>query len=123
MNELTSISTQVESFLKEFLVKLELWGVIFRDDRSKNLVTLVELGITTKERRQVLRELDVKDYVEGPVEERLNKGVPMWVFGRSIRGTEIYIKITLGLPSAQVLCISFHSAERPMTYPLRKTAS
>ena len=43
----------------------------------------------------------------------------MWVFGKDVKGQEVYIKITLGLPNSSTICISFHIAEHPMTYPLK----
>jgi hypothetical protein len=41
-------------------------------------------------------------------------GADMWIFGKTIKGQEVYIKITLGFAGAQVICISFHVAEHPM---------
>jgi hypothetical protein len=42
----------------------------------------------------------------------------MWVFGKDVKGQEVYIKITLGKGSS-ALCISFHIAEHPMNYPFK----
>ncbi len=43
----------------------------------------------------------------------------MWVFGKDVKGKEVYIKITLGKPNSHTICISFHKAEFPMSYPLK----
>jgi hypothetical protein len=43
----------------------------------------------------------------------------MWVFGKNVKGQEVYIKITLGFPISTTICISFHFAEYPMRYPLK----
>jgi len=43
----------------------------------------------------------------------------MWVFGKMVRGTEVYIKITMGTFNNSVICISFHLAEHPLKYPLK----
>lgn len=45
----------------------------------------------------------------------------MWVFGKDVRGNEVYIKITLGKPNSHTICISFHKAEHPMSYPLKNS--
>ena len=44
---------------------------------------------------------------------------PMWVFGKDVKGREIYIKIALGRKNSSTVCISFHIAEHPMIYPLK----
>ncbi len=94
--------------------------MLFRDDRGKNLQTLLDLEITPIARKAVLQKLEVDDYSDGPLSDTLHKGTEMWVFGKSIKGKEVYIKITMGAPGTAVICISFHLAERKMTYPLKK---
>ncbi|MBN8787804.1 MAG: hypothetical protein J0I84_11995 [Terrimonas sp.] len=112
-------SEEVYSFLQDFKVKLGIWGVVFRDDRGKNAQTLLSLEITPVFREKILKELEVVDYAKGPITENLNGGASMWVFGKIIKGQEVYIKITLGISYAQVLCISFHIAEHAMKFPLK----
>lgn len=109
----------VSSFLDEFKTKLKIWSVLFRDDRGKNTQTLLELEISQSDAKRVLEELTVPDYSRGPLPDRLHQGPDMWVFGKTIKGHEVYIKITLGAPGASVICISFHFAEHPMNYPLK----
>jgi hypothetical protein len=105
---------EIQTFLEEFKAKLGIWGVIFRDDRGKNTQTLLDLDIPPVYREKVLKELSVSDYHEGPKKEALYGGSDMWIFGKWIKGQEIYIKITLGFAGASVICISFHIAEHPM---------
>lgn len=105
---------EIQSFLRDFKAKLGIWGVVFRDDRGKNAKALLDLDITPVYREQVLRELLVTDYYEGPKKETLYEGSNMWIFGKTIKGQEVYIKITLGFAGAQVICISFHVAEHSM---------
>lgn len=111
---------EVQLFLQDFKVKLGIWGVVFRDDRGKNAQTLLDLEITPAYREEILKALDIIDYCEGPKTEHLNGGSAMWVFGKMVKEQEVYIKITLGIAGAQVLCISFHVAEHKMKYPLKK---
>lgn len=113
-----ALSDDVHSFLLDFKAKLGVFGIIFRDDRSKNAQTLLELEITPVFRQKVLADLKVADYCEGPITENLYGGAAMWVFGKIIKGQEVYIKITMGMANAQVICISFHVAEHPLKYPL-----
>lgn len=111
---------EIQSFLQDFKVKLGIWGIIFRDDRGKNLQTLLDLDITPIFREKILKELLVVDFSQGPLKENLNGGADMWVFGKLIKGQSIYIKITLGIVGKQVICISFHISEHTMKYPLKK---
>jgi hypothetical protein len=42
----------------------------------------------------------------------------VWVFGKHIEGTEVYIKLKLTNTEAPK-CLSFHPAERTLHYPFR----
>lgn len=110
---------EVSSYLKNFKEKMKFWDVLFRDDRGKNLQTLVELELRPVDRKAILEALEVKDYSAGPIEETLYGGADMWVFGKMIQKREVYIKITMGAKGASVICISFHLAEHKMNYPLK----
>lgn len=113
-----STKDEVLNFLRDFKVKLRIWGVVYRDERNKNAQALLALDITPARRTEILNGLEAEDYSSGPIEERLYGGAAMWVFGKHINRQEVYIKITMGMAGRQVICISFHLAERPMTYPL-----
>ena len=114
-----SLPQEVARFLEEFKQKMKVWEVLFRDDRGKNSQTLAELELRPIERKKVLEELKVEDYSQGPLEEKLYGGSEMWVFGKTIKSREVYIKITMGLQGASVFCISFHLSEHKLKYPLK----
>jgi len=107
---------EVQSFLNDFKIKMGIWGVLFRDHRSKNAQTVLDLEISTEQRKQILRELTVDDFCEGPLDDTLYGGASMWVFGKTVKKKEVYIKITMGAVGACVICISFHVAEHKMKY-------
>lgn len=111
--------TTVASFLKDFKEKMGFWDVLFRDDRGKNAQALVDLELRPVERKAILEALETRDYCEGPLEEKLYGGADMWVFGRTIKKKEVYIKITMGAMGSSVICISFHLAQHKMNYPLK----
>lgn len=114
------ISTiDVEYFLTEFKFKLDFWGLIYRSDRDKNKITLLELDFDIQKVRRVLENLETKDYVEGPTEDTLYRISPMWIFGKEIKGREVYIKISMGNENDKVLCISFHFAEFILIFPFK----
>ena len=114
-----STEQEVNVFLKDFKTKMGIWDVLFRDERGKNAQALAVLELTPNERKVILEGLTAKDYSQGPIKEILYGGSDMWVFGKTIKKQEVYIKITLGAIGASVICISFHLAEHKMQYPLK----
>ena len=108
---LMATKEQVEDFLKRLKEKIKVFDIIFRDDRGKNLQTLATLEITPTYRKKVILNIEPEDYSEGPIVDTLNKMGEMWVFGKDVKGHEVYIKITM--------CISFHIAEHKMNYPFK----
>jgi len=112
-----STKEEVATFLKDFKEKMKFWEVLFRDERGKNAQALVDLELRPIERKVILERLTVQEYSEGPIAEKLYGGSAMWVFGKTIKKKEVYIKITMGAIGASVICISFHLAEYKMNYP------
>ncbi len=73
-----------------------------------------------RERKDIVKTITPKDYSEGPIRNMLNRFGDLWVFGKDVKGQEVYIKICYGLPNRSTICISFHVAEFPMNYPYKK---
>jgi len=112
---------EVMRFLQEFAVKSKIWDILIRSDRAsnKNTLTLLELEISYTEVKKILGELTCEDYSEGPIPDSLYHISDMWVFGKTIKKREVYIKIQLGHPNSQTICISFHFSAYKMTYPFK----
>lgn len=115
----TLTKEEVQRFLDQFHAKMKVFGIIYRDDRGKNQKTLEELEIVPSYRRIVIENLTVEDYVDGPIVDKLNKLGEMWVFGKDVKGREVYIKIMINDHCSQTICISFHLAESPMKYAFK----
>ena len=111
---------EIEKFLNEFKQKVEIFDIIFYDNRGKNIDTLAALDIIPNQRKEIIKKITVTDYSEGPITNLLDKLGDLWVFGKEVNGQEVYIKICYGLPNRQTICISFHIAEYPMKYPYKK---
>ena len=109
----------VKTFLEQFNIKTQVYGIRFRDDRGKNRESLLKLDITPLQRELIVKNLVPRDYLEGPVIDELNKQKEMWVFGKDVKDREVYIKITLGYDNGQTICISFHIAEHQLEYPFK----
>lgn len=112
---------EVEKFLADFYIKVKIFGIRFRDDRKKNRDAILDLEISPRLRETIIMSLEWKDYSEGPITDELNNYGEMWVFGKDVKGAEVYIKITMGAPNTNTICISFHKAEYPMSYPLKNS--
>lgn len=110
----------VEIYLKEFKVKIEIFGILFLDDRGKNFKTLQDLDITPNMRKQLIKTLTIENYSQGPLKEKMHRILPMWVFGKTVKNKEVYIKVSMGIENSNAICISFHLAEHPIKYPYKK---
>lgn len=95
-----------------------MYGILILK-RDKNRQTMIDLELTGAAIEKIMDQLIVEDYSEGPLDEDWYGGKKMWVFGKQVKGDEIYIKITLGGPQSQTICISFHLSEYPMHYPFK----
>jgi len=114
---------QVAIFLKEFkkiMTETEGRGLDIVN-RQENLASLLGLGLTKKNAEHEILSLSVSDYCSGPDPDEDREG-NIWVFGKKIRESEVYIKLKIaevdGVKIAK--CISFHIAEYPLGYPLKR---
>lgn len=89
--------------------------------RSENRQSLIELGLTAKNRYDEILCLAVSNYCEGPLEDRDRPGY-VWCFGKQINGKEVYIKLKIAIVEGTKVakCLSFHIAKYPPIYPCRK---
>jgi len=110
---------EVSKFIKEFKMKMKMFGIIFLDNRNKNQQALFDLEITPNQRKKYIESIVVEDYSEGPIPDIIFGNLPLWVFGRQIKDKEVYIKISMGSESSSAVCISFHLAEHPMKKPFK----
>ena len=113
MSAIVKPQEEVEAFLRQFKPKMDVWGIFFLN-RGKNLDAAIRLNLRETERKEIIRSLIPGDYVE-TINDALSYG-EMWVFGRDFNDKELYIKISLGRPGSNTICISFHEAEHPINY-------
>ncbi len=109
-------NNDVKIFLEEFKANMSAFGVLYAN-RDKNTQTLADLEITPKFRDNVLSELKIEDYCQGPLANDQFGTNPMWVFGVNVKNQEVYIKITI-LPTKS-FCVSFHISEHRLKYPFK----
>jgi len=108
----------VEKFLDELKIK-EASGLLpflFKDERSKNAQSLHNLDIPPDKRKEIIRKLKPEDFYRVEDGLYMDKYL-MWSFGKLVQKIEIYIKISI--TERNTICISFHEAEYPISYPFK----
>ena len=109
----------VRQFLSEFKDVIYANGLRIIE-RLKNKDALLELGLTSNQRKEIILSLSVLDYNSGPIKDIYKSG-DFWVFGKTIDGAEIYIKLKIVEQDDEdyAICLSFHKSEHPLRYPLK----
>lgn len=92
------------------------------DAGSKNAQCMIALGYNTSDVLDVLLNLTVKNYSQGPLPDEKGRPHDLWVFGKTIEGSQVYIKFTAFFENGAVtaICVSFHEAEREMDFPYKE---
>lgn len=112
---------EVRSFLRYFKGIAASRG-IYIVDREKTDEALIVLGLARANCKDEIMSLSVLDYSSGPDPDYSRPGgAPYWIFGKTITGKEIYIKLKVveGLERDSALCMSFHIAKEPLFYPFK----
>ena len=110
---------QVSTFLRNFKDKLKVFDIYYAR-REKNIQAQLNLEINESQRLDYIENLAPENYYAGPKNENYQQAsIEYWEFGTEVKGTEVYVKISMGRPNQRVLCISFHESEFPMTYPFK----
>lgn len=109
----------VTLFLKEFKALVQNKKLYFVD-RKAHMNSLINLGLTKQICIELLLDLTLVDYCQGPLPDKDLPG-NVWIFGKTVDGCEIYIKLKIADVGGERIakCISFHPAERPLWYPYK----
>lgn len=114
---------EVDRFLGELGSALTL-NYVFWIPRVETSQNLIDLGINQKIAQELLAELTHENYSSGPVPDITNSARSIWVFGLSLDGHEVYVKLALQADAnrrtvVNAIVWSFHIASHPLSYPLR----
>lgn len=105
-----------QDLLNEIKALIKHNGLLFMNKRGKNAQFLADLGITVRQQRGIINDLEPDDYCQGPEPDVKYSLKYVAVFGAEYGGFEIYIKFSIGTDAEPVVCISFHEAEAPLVY-------
>lgn len=109
---------EAEGLLHTILKRIRDDGILFIN-RPKNAQSLAEFGITATQQRRIIESLRPEDYCGGPEADEKYPWKVVAVFGVTYREVEIYIKFSMGVDNAPVVCLSFHRSEYPMRYQFK----
>lgn len=105
-------------FLRDFKEAIITGSGLIVRVNQKNLQALSDLGITARQREEILLALSLENYSSGPHPDRDFPG-DVWIFGTMVNDKEVYIKLKFvtkkGIDIAH--CLSFHAAEHRLYYP------
>lgn len=87
--------------------------------RDKNSDFLFNYDIDINEVPEIINSLEISNFSECITDDIT--GEDLFVFGKYIDNTEVYIKIRIEYYLLKkVICISFHAAEYDMIYPFKE---
>lgn len=98
---------EVNQFLRRFKAQVNIKGLKFIP-RKVNLDGLANLGLTITDAKAAILALSYLAYSEGPEVDEDGSTGEIWVFGVTIGGQSVYIKLKLDTNEAK--CLSFHPA-------------
>lgn len=79
--------------------------------------TLLDLVYDAEDVVNRLKELKVEEYSETKIDtDDVNPPI-LFVFGKNINGSLIYVKLKIRDQQRQVVCVSFHYAKEKMEFP------
>jgi len=113
------LKEEVSKFLMDFRLAMTLFPILFADNNMKNGQTLLSLEMPPVIRTNILANLSVEDYCEGPIDDELYGAASVWLFGKFVKNTEIYIKVAMGKSNIRILSVAFHDAGQTMAYPFK----
>lgn len=122
------MATQEEAsyFLTSFKLAIE-YGRCQFVGRPRTDQDLSDLNMNRKEAFETICSLTPDNYSSGPLPDDTDPDKDLWVFGCDHEGFEVYVKLRLHpTPRGQMprgAVWSFHKAEHPMRYPLRRGAA
>ena len=112
----TNKQKEVAGFLIQFKDIIDING-LYVAPRRKNNEALIELGLTKKQRKEIIMSLTPGNFCSGPEPDRDQPG-ELWFFGKTDDTIEIYIKLKIAVVGGDKIakCISFHKAEYGLNY-------
>ncbi len=105
----------ISQYLKELKNALKNHKVFFLKRAEDGIM---DLGLTNEIAIKIISELSQENYVKGPEKDYIGNNYFIWEFG-VLDVVEIYIKMSDRKDNQRPVCLSFHKAKKPQSYPLK----
>lgn len=124
-NSFISSQNEVDNFLQDLRKILKIDGyrldILLRKRREDSLDpyttenTLLDLDYNTKDVRNELMSLTVREYIENVNDNIHDQKPPFWIFSKKIQNRNVYIKVKIrSIQKKSIFCVSFHYARYPL---------
>jgi hypothetical protein len=118
---------EVRDFIAQLTTCIEFGSKAEFRRTAKNIQGLATLNLTEAEAIQLVCRFTSDNYCGGPEPDADEDGKKVWKFGFDMSGVEVYVKIRLDASAKRRAFLrpvirSFHPAEHPLHYPLRRSA-
>ncbi|MCP9861402.1 hypothetical protein [Cyanobium sp. Cruz-8H5] len=116
---------EVEQFLEAFQTAHQFGRPVKVNSRPKDVQGRADLNMTTDQAVQAVLHLTADNYSKGPERDLDEDDKEIWVFGYVEGHVEVYVKLRLDphKPFSFPVVRSFHPAERPLKYPLKRSGT
>ncbi len=100
-------NSDIEEFLSEFGMLLKKFDVFYSENGQINVQKLLDLDITIKERRELIENLHVNEYVKGTIDNAPYGEENVWIFSKKLNEIKVQIRISI-CNSEREIYISFN---------------
>lgn len=107
---------EINAFLEKAREYIRLKKIDFIHGFQEKYI-LGHLGISFRDAFEMVKELTYKNYFNGPSPDRDFPNEEVWEFGIQDEPDDIYIKLKFRQSKGDLLMMSFHYAEKPISYP------
>lgn len=82
-------------------------------ERKENMVTKRKYGFTTLEQEEMVKQLEPKDLIRGPVLDEFIPSEDVWIFKKKYNGIKVMFYIKLKIRNnKECICLSFHEDKK-----------
>ncbi|RMG27657.1 MAG: hypothetical protein D6730_06710 [Bacteroidetes bacterium] len=102
---------EITAFLQTFNSLKHRYGMVYYPI-EQSFQTLLACEMSAGEREEVIGQLEVRHYCEGPCKGKWIPQRPEWEFACVFKGRKLRISLSLGLEEGAVFCLAFQAVSQ-----------